>query len=67
MNDERAALALDRIDRALARIEAAASNPPDDGAARELRSLQERHEALRTKVEGAVSQIDELLARQDDA
>jgi hypothetical protein len=63
MSDERAHLALDRIERALARIERAASSlhavQRDDG---ELLQLRETHDALRGKVEGAISQLDRLLA-----
>jgi hypothetical protein len=64
MADERATQALERIERALGRIERAAAMPPspaprDDG---ELRRLRETHQALRSKVEGAISQIDRLLA-----
>jgi hypothetical protein len=63
MSDERALAAIDRIERALARIEAAAERPPpaprDDGA---LRQLREVHEALRGRVEAAIGQIDGLLA-----
>jgi hypothetical protein len=62
MADESATKAIARIERALARIEAAAaskSEPPGDS---ELRELREVHQALRGKVEGAISQIDRLLA-----
>ena len=62
MADERATQALERIEQALARIERAASfqaAPRDDG---ELRRLRETHQLLRGKVEGAISQIDRLLA-----
>jgi hypothetical protein len=63
MSDERAASALERIERALHRIESAASSLQtprnDDG---ELRQLREVHQALRGKVEGAISQIDRLLS-----
>ncbi|HWH18608.1 MAG TPA: hypothetical protein VNT77_09795 [Allosphingosinicella sp.] len=61
MPDERAILAIGRIERALARIEAAArrSGGAADG---ELEELRQRHEALRERVQGAVSQIDQLLA-----
>jgi hypothetical protein len=61
MTDERAMIAIDRIERALARIhEATSKSPPrDDG---ELIKLREVHQALRGKVEGAISQIDRLLA-----
>lgn len=63
MSDERALAALDRIDRAVARIEAAAERQA--AAPRpepELRRLREVHEALRGRVEGAIEQIDRLLA-----
>ena len=63
MSDERASQALERIERALSRIERAAAAPReaprDEG---ELRQLREVHQALRGKVEGAISQIDRLLA-----
>jgi hypothetical protein len=61
MKDERAMQAIARIESALARIEAAAGKipPPRDDA--ELRRLREVHQALRGKVEGAISQIDRLL------
>ena len=64
MSDERAVAALERIERALNRIETAgsarpaASAPADDG---ELRALRDAHDALRGKVEGAIAQIDRLL------
>lgn len=63
MSDQRAAQALERIERALARIEHGAAAPrptPQDDA--ELKRLRETHDALRFKVEGAISQIDRLLA-----
>lgn len=65
MNDERALAAVERIERALARIEAAAEKVPaarDDSDLRELRAV---HQALRGKVEGAISQIDRLLATEE--
>ena len=64
MIDERAMTAIDRIERALARIEQATNKqaPRDDG---ELIKLREVHQALRGKVEGAISQIDRLLATAD--
>lgn len=61
-------IAIARIERALARIEAAASRPapstasqpaPDNSAAEELRRA---HLVLRSKVESAISEIDGLLA-----
>ena len=61
MKDERAEKAIQRIENALARIDAAATNkPPRDDS--DLRELREVHQALRGKVEGAISQIDRLLA-----
>jgi hypothetical protein len=66
MTDERTFQAIQRIENALARIEAAASRP----AARpenELRQLREVHQALRGKVEGAITEIDRLLATADQA
>ena len=68
MGDEKAQAAITRIERALARIEAASSRPPSmaaggDAAAAELRRA---HEALRGKVEGAVAQLDRLLAGSEE-
>jgi hypothetical protein len=63
MPDERAIQAIGRIERALGRIEAAASRPgPGSANDDELLELRQRHKALRERVEGAVSQIDQLLA-----
>ena len=67
MSDHRASEAIGRIERALARIEAAATKVPqqaprDDS---DLRQLREVHQALRGKVEGAISQIDRLLAEAE--
>jgi hypothetical protein len=65
MRDERAFSAIARIERALARIEAAASKAPVARDDDQLRQLREVHQALRGKVEGAISQIDRLLATQE--
>jgi hypothetical protein len=63
MPDERAIAAIGRIERALARIEAAARRaPPASANDDELLELRQRHQALRDRVQGAVSQIDQLLA-----
>ena len=65
MKHELTMAAIQRIDRALSRVEAAATKSPpprDDG---ELRQLREVHQALRGKVEGAISQIDRLLATEE--
>ena len=66
MADDRALRAIERIERALARIEAAASKPPEppkDGE--ELRRLRDVHQALRGKVEGAILEIDRMLAERE--
>ena len=60
MPDPRALAAIDRIERALARIEAAAQSAQhDDGG--ELERLRTAHEALRGRVQGAIAQIDRLI------
>jgi len=61
MGQDRAELAIGRIERALARIESAAerglqSSASDDGA------LREAHEALRGRVSDALAQLDGLIA-----
>jgi hypothetical protein len=64
MGDERVTTAIGRIDRALARIESlaprpgSAPHPADDGRAA---ALEAANRALRSKVEGAIAQIDRLL------
>lgn len=60
MPDERAILAISRIERALARIEASAARP-GPAANAELERLRNAHQALRGRVEGAISHIDRLL------
>jgi hypothetical protein len=60
MGDDRALTALARIERALARLEAAAGNPAAPAAAGDG-ALAEAHQALRGKVERAIAQIDRLL------
>jgi hypothetical protein len=63
MADERALAAIRRIEQALVRIEAASTRPKPAPAADpdELRQLRDVHQALRTRVEGAIGQIDRLL------
>ena len=63
MADIRAMEAIDRLEQALARVEAAAARRPaaeprDDS---ELIELRQVHQTLRSKVEGAISQIDRML------
>jgi hypothetical protein len=62
MNDERSLRAIQRIEAALTRIEAATDHLPPPRDDSELRELRAVHHALRGKVEGAISQIDRLLA-----
>ena len=65
MADQRALDAIGRIERALARIEAAAARPgaaaPPAADPSELERLRSAHLALRSRVEGAIGQIDRLL------
>ncbi|MEG3180594.1 hypothetical protein [Sphingomonas sp. LT1P40] len=56
---EAAPPALGRIERALARIEAAAAKRAFDADA-----LQRRHVALREKVEDAIEALDALIEKQ---
>ena len=67
MSDDRAMQAIGRIERALARIDAAAMKTPEPAPRdeSELRQLREVHQSLRGKVEGAISQIDRLLAEAE--
>jgi hypothetical protein len=64
MIDEKAMQAITRIERALARIEEAAGRIPPPRDDSELIRLREVHQNLRGKVEGAISQIDRLLATE---
>jgi hypothetical protein len=67
MADQRALDAIGRIERALARVEAASHRAQTARAARDgdgsedLERLRGAHQALRAKVEGAIGQIDRLL------
>ncbi|HEV2079905.1 MAG TPA: hypothetical protein VGR19_08445 [Allosphingosinicella sp.] len=67
MPDERTTLAISRIERALARIEAAAERVPQNGSNEELEQLRHAHQALRGRVEGAISHIDQLLSSSGGA
>lgn len=67
MGNERILSAVDRLDRALARVEAAvgtidarrSTEPAHD-------KLLERHRILRGQVEAAISRIDTLIAAAED-
>jgi hypothetical protein len=67
MGDQRAIDAIGRIERALVRVEAASTRAQSarasDAAAgsEELEQLRGAHQALRSRVEGAIGQIDRLL------
>jgi hypothetical protein len=63
MADIRAMEAIDRLERALSRVEAAAAQgaAPEPRNDNELIELREVHQTLRSKVEGAISQIDRML------
>ncbi|MGQ0559451.1 MAG: hypothetical protein ACT4OE_07685 [Sphingosinicella sp.] len=65
MSDQRALDALKRLERALARIEAAASRPaPAPQAAAdsaEFERLKQAHDRLRQRVAGAIGEIDRLI------
>ena len=63
MSSERIKIAMDRIDRALARIEtqaALASHAPGTGTSGNA-ALAARHEALRERVEASLSELDALI------
>ncbi len=65
MADQRALDAVSRIERALARVEAAASRPvslSDPQDSEDYRRLSAAHDALRTRVAGAIGEIDRLVA-----
>ncbi len=55
MSAQRISVAIDRIERALARIETQAVNPRDDG------ETAAKHEALKSRVAASLSQLDELI------
>ena len=64
MADPRALDAVRRIERALARVEAAAARPAPPAAAEpsdEYERLREAHDALRRQVAGAIGQIDRMI------
>ena len=65
MPDERATTAISRIERALARIEAAAGRTSSGADGAELQQLRQAHQALRGRVEGAITHIDQLLAGRE--
>jgi len=61
-------IAIERIDQALGRLEAAQAAPAGGGGsegAEELARLRETHRGLRSRIEGAIAQIDLLLAEEE--
>ena len=70
-NDERMILAIGQMERALSRMESAATmlkerplSSADEGeAAQQLEQLRKRHENLRTAAENAIRQIDQLTGQ----
>ena len=65
MADQRALDAASRIERALARIEAAASRPaaaPDPADSDMYRRLSAAHDSLRAEVADVIGEIDRLVA-----
>ncbi len=69
MTEERILSAVERIDDAMTRIEAAASRPsspqiPNSSGARDdaaLTELAQRHDAMRGQVQAAVAELDMLI------
>lgn len=59
MPDQRALDAITRIESALGRIEAASAGARIGSA--ELSRVREAHERLRSRVEGAIGELDRLL------
>ena len=63
MREESASNALERIENALGRIEAASRH--GISAQAELAELKKHHRALRERIEGAISEIDRMLEASD--
>lgn len=59
MSDERASHAIDRIEQALARIEAVSTSAL--ARREEFAELKQRHQSLRGRIEGAIAEIDRML------
>ena len=68
MADRRALDAIARIERALARIETASSRARTAAAnesAGELERVRQAHQRLKSRVEGAIGQLDRLLETEE--
>jgi hypothetical protein len=68
MVNDRAAIALSRIERALARIEGAAIAPQrGDASSLSHAQLEQRHAALRQELQDTLSDIDRIIAQSGSA
>jgi len=69
MADQRALDAIARIEKALARIDSATAGGRDGGddSAAELEQVRDAHRRLRSRVEGAIGQLDRLLETEGRA
>ena len=61
MTRERLALAIERLDRALARVERAAEARPLAAAGGDVAGLSARHERLRARTQEAIEALDRLV------
>lgn len=61
MTDERLSIVLDRIERAIARLESAGAARADDDLRHRFARLDERHRRLRARTAEAVDQLGLLL------
>ena len=69
MGQDRVTVALDRIEKALTRLESAPQgrDSPAMADASELANLRTVHQKLRGRVETAIAQIDRLLETADQS
>lgn len=65
MNEERLTRALDRIERALARIETHRDQESDSALRAHLADLERRHESLRQRTSDAVARLTRLIDRAE--
>jgi hypothetical protein len=66
MGQDRASAAIERVERAISRIEAAAREPSAAaGAGPDSSELRAAYRTLRSRVEGAVGDIDRILAKAE--
>ena len=68
MADERLGLAIERLERALARSEALADRPAPAAsgmAAEDVAELERRHSALRRQTISAIAELDAVIAHAE--